>query len=404
MGHIFISYSHQDKVYVHKLQETLQNEGFNVWIDDRIDYGEEWPKVIEKHLDECDAFILAMSNNSRESEMVQNEVTRAKNKRKTIFPLLLNGENWLIVEAKQYIDVMDGSLPTEKFYKRLEKFTPRKSERAERKTTEKTAREKPERQAAQIAVLKETLSKSFTAIKSVFPKVILFLIIMGFVAFAIALCLMGLWEVPHLLSIVSTAEITMSHTSIVAKTPFPMTFTETVTPSPTTQLSLTPSPTTQLSLTLTTGCTSAPGEIVKDYVWLRTGPGVNYRALALYDKGLTVTVLGKNQNGEWLVVSLADGRQGWVSSTSIYMNKLGCDLAIETEPPTQTPLPTLDSHNTSDPCVRAQRQYQKIMKAYGTSSGDPGYASGADLNGDGQVNIVDVGIMTDHWPAGCPSP
>ena len=44
------------------------------------------------------------------------------------------------------------------------------------------------------------------------------------------------------------------------------------------------------------------------------------------------------------------------------------------------------------------------MAAYGTSSGDPGNDRGADLNGDGTVNIVDVGIMTDHWPEGCPSP
>jgi formylglycine-generating enzyme required for sulfatase activity len=120
MGHIFISYSHQDKVYVHKLQETLRNEGFDAWIDDRIDYGEEWLKVIEEHLDGCDAFILVMSNNSRKSEMVQNEVTRAREKKKNIFPVMLDGENWLIVQAKQFVDVRDGSLPPEKFYERLE--------------------------------------------------------------------------------------------------------------------------------------------------------------------------------------------------------------------------------------------------------------------------------------------
>ena len=39
MAHIFISYSHKDKAYVHRLAETLQNENFDVWIDDRIDYG-----------------------------------------------------------------------------------------------------------------------------------------------------------------------------------------------------------------------------------------------------------------------------------------------------------------------------------------------------------------------------
>ena len=60
MSHIFISYSHKDKAYVHRLQEALQDEGFDAWIDDRIDYGDHWLKVIQKHLDECDAFIIVM--------------------------------------------------------------------------------------------------------------------------------------------------------------------------------------------------------------------------------------------------------------------------------------------------------------------------------------------------------
>ena len=46
MGHIFISYSHKDKDYIHRLQDALQAEGFEVWIDDRIDFGDEWPMVI----------------------------------------------------------------------------------------------------------------------------------------------------------------------------------------------------------------------------------------------------------------------------------------------------------------------------------------------------------------------
>ena len=126
MSHIFISYSHKDKEYVHKLQEALQTEGFDAWIDGRIDYGDEWLKVIQKNLDECDAFIIVMSKNSFSSDMVQNEVTRARDKKKPIFPLLLDGENWLVVQAKQFVDVRDKSLPTEKFYKRLESVTPRK--------------------------------------------------------------------------------------------------------------------------------------------------------------------------------------------------------------------------------------------------------------------------------------
>ncbi len=126
MGYIFISYSHKDKDYVHKLQEALQKEGFEVWIDDRIDYGSRWPKVIQDQLDACDAFVVVVSENSYESEWVQNEVTRAKRKGKPSFPLLLSGDTWLSVETTQYEDVKKGNLPSNRFYDDLARIAPRR--------------------------------------------------------------------------------------------------------------------------------------------------------------------------------------------------------------------------------------------------------------------------------------
>jgi formylglycine-generating enzyme required for sulfatase activity len=127
MGHIFISYSHKNKDYVHKLQEALQSRGFAVWIDDRIDYGDEWPIIIQERLDECDAFILVATEDSYRSKWVQKEVTRAQRTNKPFFPLLLSGEPWLSIESTQYIDVTDNSLPTDKFYDRLAGVTTRGS-------------------------------------------------------------------------------------------------------------------------------------------------------------------------------------------------------------------------------------------------------------------------------------
>ena len=122
MRHIFISYSHKDKDYVHKLADALQSEGFEVWIDDRIDYGTRWPLVIETAIDSCDAFILIASENSHESEWVQHEMARAKRMEKQLFPLLLNGNPWLAFESTQYFDVRDGAVPTQKFYDNLRKY------------------------------------------------------------------------------------------------------------------------------------------------------------------------------------------------------------------------------------------------------------------------------------------
>jgi hypothetical protein len=119
MGHLFISYSHKDKEYVHKLANALHANGFEVWIDDRIDYGTRWSSVLEDAIDRCDGFILVASENSRQSEWVQHEVARAKRLDKKFFPILLNGSPWLIFESTQYYEAQDGDLPGEKFIKAL---------------------------------------------------------------------------------------------------------------------------------------------------------------------------------------------------------------------------------------------------------------------------------------------
>ena len=124
MGHIFISYSHRDTDYAQRLANSLQSVGFNVWIDERLDYGSQWPHELQTRLDSCDAFILIMTSRSYASEWVQNELQRAKRKLKPIFPLLLEGdEPWLSVESTQYYDVRGGSFPDERFHADLKQVT-----------------------------------------------------------------------------------------------------------------------------------------------------------------------------------------------------------------------------------------------------------------------------------------
>ena len=119
MGYAFISYSHKDGDYVRRLQEKLDQEGFEVWVDERINYGDEWTRVVQKHLDECAVFIVVISRNAEESDWVLSELARAKRKKKPIFPLLLEGEPWLTFEAINYEDVSGGRMPPRKFYDRL---------------------------------------------------------------------------------------------------------------------------------------------------------------------------------------------------------------------------------------------------------------------------------------------
>jgi formylglycine-generating enzyme required for sulfatase activity len=125
MAHIFISYSHKDSEYAHRLADILQEKGFNVWIDARLDYGSQWPVELQKQLDTCDAFILIMSSHAYSSEWVQSELQRARRKLKPIFPLLLEGdETWLSVESTQYYDVRGGKIPDKEFYADISSVVP----------------------------------------------------------------------------------------------------------------------------------------------------------------------------------------------------------------------------------------------------------------------------------------
>jgi hypothetical protein len=118
---VFISYSHDDGAYARGLAERLEEYGFSVWIDERIDYGTEWPRVIQEQLDACAALLVVMSPRSKASHWVQSELAYVIDQGKPVLPLCLEGEPWFAVAALQCVDVRDGNLPGEGFYRRLER-------------------------------------------------------------------------------------------------------------------------------------------------------------------------------------------------------------------------------------------------------------------------------------------
>ena len=119
--YVFISYSHKDKKYAHRLKKALEDRGYRAWIDDLIDYGEEWPRVIETHIDHCDDFVLVMSRRSYQSRWVHNELSRAIRKRKHILPILLDGDLWFEVESIQAVMIKNNQLPSSRFFDQLKK-------------------------------------------------------------------------------------------------------------------------------------------------------------------------------------------------------------------------------------------------------------------------------------------
>ncbi len=124
MSFIFISYSRQDQAYVSTLVQALQSHRLPVWIDDRIDYGSTWPRVIQDHLEQCAVFVVVMSPRSQDSHWVQCELSLALELKKPIFPLLLEGRRWLSVAAIQSVDVMGGKLPPARFLDTMRKYFP----------------------------------------------------------------------------------------------------------------------------------------------------------------------------------------------------------------------------------------------------------------------------------------
>ena len=81
---IFISYAHKDAKVVLPLIEGLIARNFNVWYDDSIEAGSEWPEYIATNLLASECVIVFMSRNADASHNCRQELTYAINKRKRI--------------------------------------------------------------------------------------------------------------------------------------------------------------------------------------------------------------------------------------------------------------------------------------------------------------------------------
>jgi len=118
-NHVFISYARRDQTYVRNLADDLCKRGFEVWIDDRIDFGDRWWREIVKAVQNSAAFVVVMSPDAKESEWVEREVLLAQREKKPIFPLLLRGKELPILITTQYVNVTNSQMPPDRFYERL---------------------------------------------------------------------------------------------------------------------------------------------------------------------------------------------------------------------------------------------------------------------------------------------
>jgi TIR domain-containing protein len=131
-GHVFVSYSVVDEVYVRRLVRHLRSSGVEVWLDaeGRAD-GESpvegemrWEHVVAEKVDTCAALVAVMTPESGRSESVEREVARARDSHRPILPLLLAGRPVLDLPGDEYEDVVGRRMPAPGFVARLRELAP----------------------------------------------------------------------------------------------------------------------------------------------------------------------------------------------------------------------------------------------------------------------------------------
>jgi tetratricopeptide (TPR) repeat protein len=122
-GHVFVSYSREDQPYARELAGHLRRVGLAVWIDDDVDYGGRWERVICEQVDTCAALVVIMTPAAENSEWVRNEVARSEAMSKPMLPLLLDGAPFFRLGHLQYEDVRGGGLPGPRFTGQLHALT-----------------------------------------------------------------------------------------------------------------------------------------------------------------------------------------------------------------------------------------------------------------------------------------
>lgn len=118
MTHLFLSYSRKDTDILDKLVDSLKVAGYEVWFDrEGIQGGSQWRKQIVMAIDDCAAFLLILSPNSAASDNVRKEIDLAEDKKRPIFPILIEettippemeyqlaGLQWIDVSKQSHID------------------------------------------------------------------------------------------------------------------------------------------------------------------------------------------------------------------------------------------------------------------------------------------------------------
>lgn len=79
--YMFISYAHIDSPTVYPIISEFNDMSYNVWYDEGIEPGIEWPEEIANALDGCSLFVVFITQSSAGSLNVRNEINFALSKK-----------------------------------------------------------------------------------------------------------------------------------------------------------------------------------------------------------------------------------------------------------------------------------------------------------------------------------
>jgi TolB-like protein len=86
---IFVCYSHKDKELIYPELVWLKDQGLNIWYDEGISPGEEWPERIAWAIENADKILFYISPDSTQSRICRDEVRLARTEGKPIVTVQL---------------------------------------------------------------------------------------------------------------------------------------------------------------------------------------------------------------------------------------------------------------------------------------------------------------------------
>jgi len=86
---IFIAYAHVDKNQVYQIIKNLQDDGFKIWLDKRLNAGEEWREIVQMKIQKCQVFIAFLTRNALKSRHLIAEILIAIENKKKYFCVFL---------------------------------------------------------------------------------------------------------------------------------------------------------------------------------------------------------------------------------------------------------------------------------------------------------------------------